>query len=362
MLFVASAGNAATNNDTSASRSIPASFDLPNVLSVAAIDNRGGLASFSNYGATTVDIAAPGVDILSTFPEYHGEAGHAYLSGTSMAAPHVTGIAALAGSQTPSLLTAPTALKSRILTASKARGGTAGKTVTGRIADAAYAVDLVAPTAQPPSRFGFVAGTTIGTTIRTRVKWTAGADALSGIGSYAVRQAINGGAWSTIVSSTTALQLDRSLTVATTSRFQVRARDRAGNTGAFVDGPLIRPTLTQQTSGALRYSGTWSSSASSSASGGSTRFATRAGASVSFAFTGRSIGVVAPRSSTRGSVKVYVDGIYVGAVSTYRSSAQSRVVIYARDWGSVATHTIKLVVAGTAGHPRFDLDAFAVLK
>jgi hypothetical protein len=194
------------------------------------------------------------------------------------------------------------------------------------------------------------------------VKWLAGADALSGIGSYGVRQSVNAGAWSTVTAGTTALQVDRSLTINATSRFQVRARDRAGNTGGFADGPLVRPTLTQQTSGALAYTGTWTSSSSSSASGGSTRFATRAGASVSLTFSGRSIGVVAPRSSTRGSVKVYVDGVYVGAVSTYRSAAQSRVVIYARDWGSVATHTIKLVVAGTAGHARFDLDAFAVLK
>jgi hypothetical protein len=59
---------------------------------------------------------------------------------------------------------------------------------------------------------------------------------------------------------------------------------------------------------------------------------------------------------------VYVDGALVSTVSTYRSSGQSKVVIFGRNWGSVGTHTIKLVVVGTAGHARFDLDAFAVLK
>ncbi len=70
-LFVAAAGNGGMdgigdNNDTAPS--YPASYDSPNILSVAAIDNRGSLASFSNYGAKTVDIAAPGVGILSTVP------------------------------------------------------------------------------------------------------------------------------------------------------------------------------------------------------------------------------------------------------------------------------------------------------
>ena len=68
-LVVAGAGNDAYNNDGSRPF-YPASYDSPNVLSVAAIDNKGGLASFSNYGAASVDLSAPGVDILSTMPGY----------------------------------------------------------------------------------------------------------------------------------------------------------------------------------------------------------------------------------------------------------------------------------------------------
>ncbi len=88
--FVAAAGNNGANSDTSPA--YPAAYDLPNIISVAATDHNDLLASFSNYGAVSVDLAAPGVDILSTLP------GNQYglNSGTSMATPHVAGAYALA--------------------------------------------------------------------------------------------------------------------------------------------------------------------------------------------------------------------------------------------------------------------------
>lgn len=124
---MSAAGNSQRDNDEDPM--YPANLDLDNIISVAAVDSRNNLARFSHYGVNTVDIAAPGVEIMSTVP-----GGYQYDKGTSMAAPHVAGVAALVWSEKPeySFLN----VKKNILASGIKVPALEGKIVTGRTLNA----------------------------------------------------------------------------------------------------------------------------------------------------------------------------------------------------------------------------------
>jgi subtilisin family serine protease len=132
ILFVAAAGNDGSDNDRRPH--YPSNYDLPNVISVAALDRNDQLASFSNWGVKTVHVAAPGKDILSTW------LGDAYrdASGTSMAAPQISGVAALILAKEPNLSVEK--LKERILKSVDKLDSLNGKIASGGRIDAAKAV------------------------------------------------------------------------------------------------------------------------------------------------------------------------------------------------------------------------------
>ncbi|MEM1170386.1 MAG: S8 family serine peptidase, partial [Cyanobacteria bacterium P01_H01_bin.35] len=133
-LFIAAAGNSGTNND--ATPHYPDGYDLDNIISVASTDHNDNLSSFSQYGATSVDLGAPGSSIASTVP-----GGYAYLSGTSMATPHVSGVAALVLAENPDL--SYQEVKDIILESTDPISALDGKTVTGGRLNAFKALSLL---------------------------------------------------------------------------------------------------------------------------------------------------------------------------------------------------------------------------
>ncbi len=135
-IFIAAAGNDSSNNDETPG--YPASYNVANIISVAAIDNTGTKAGFSNYGRSSVHLGAPGVNIYSS-------TGGAYdsWSGTSMATPHVSGVAALVWSHEPQLTAIE--LKQRLLQTARPVPGLKGKTKTGAMVNAYMALTNTIP-------------------------------------------------------------------------------------------------------------------------------------------------------------------------------------------------------------------------
>jgi serine protease len=140
ILITASAGNSGTDNDTTPQ--LPASLESSynNIITVGATDNQDNLATYSDYGASTVDLMAPGTNVFTDYPTYTGYS-NAYASGTSYAAPLVAATAALLWSINPNL--SYSQVKSDILGSAQTVPALSGKCVTGGRLDAAAAVAKV---------------------------------------------------------------------------------------------------------------------------------------------------------------------------------------------------------------------------
>ena len=468
---------AAGNNSFSASRLIPASYN--EVITVSALADTDGApggtggdscyswgsydsddtyANFSNYGAD-VDLIAPGKCIWSTLPGNR----YGYSSGTSMAAPHATGAAALWLSTRPGRTPAqakaalvaaatldwrtstdPDGTPDRLLNvahlvdagdfhvdAGRVTGWTniAGRTVsvgvetfraedfggdlalTGQVrapvtvkfADVSLAnpvratkATITVPPNTPSGAYDVVIRASdgarsrsvtvrlkvdsdrpvtsvpavtlpVGSTFQTtsflaRARWGA-TDTSNSISGYQASWRVNGGSWSSPASLAASKRtLDRTFTTSADYELRVRAKDAAGNWSPWASMPTVSTGVAQDTSGSIARSGAWRSASNSSYSRSTAIYARTAGATLTRTFTGRTVAWISAVGPSRGAARVYIDGSLFATVNQYRADPGYRKVVFERSWVSSGSHTIRIEVVGTSGHPRVDLDALVVIR
>jgi subtilisin family serine protease len=219
ILFVAAAGNNSLNNDMWAQ--FPADYTYygaTNIIAVAATDNSDHRASFSNYGPTLVHLGAPGVNVLSTT---RGNT-YQYFNGTSMAAPHVSGAAALILSKC-TLTT--TALKSTILGNVDVVAGLTGSVATNGRLNVDKALRSCAPVSAPGAPTGLLAAAG---NARVTLTWNAAAGAVS----YSVlRSTTPGSGYVPVSTPSTPGYVDNSVSNGTTYYYVVTATNSAGTSG-----------------------------------------------------------------------------------------------------------------------------------
>jgi subtilisin len=469
---------AAGNNSFNAARMIPASYD--EVITVSALADTDGIpgglggnacyswssydqddtfANFSNYGSD-VDLIAPGKCIWSTLPGNR----YGYISGTSMAAPHVTGAVALykasrplatpadvraalrvAGTQDWNTATDPDGVHEPLLNVARivapwdwtvdapspARrlpiaGGSVdvpvyvirGEDVTADVAlsvdaPAGFAAMLSTPVVGPDATtaaltvvvppalatgtyalqvngaIGGVTRTTVvtinvdgdaptmstprlapalGSVFNTssysaKVTWAAAVDAAGPIVRYRAQVQADGGAWGTLSTvGRSTLSVTRTIRVGPAYTIRVQAADAAGNDSAWSEAAALASSVVQDSSSMLAWTGAWTNYGNALMSGGTTSYAKAAGASITLTFTGRGVAVVMPCGPTRGKAQVWLDGRLAGTVDTYRSTLAVRRIVFSRSWTTSATHVVEVVVLGTSGRSRVDLDAFLVIR
>ena len=232
VLFVVAAGNDTADNDTTSTW--PANCPATNLISVAATDSSDALASFSNYGRTQVDLGAPGDTILSTLPGN----SYGYKSGTSMAAPHVAGVAAVVLGKHPGLT--PSTLRADLMQGGRPTPALTSTTVSGRRLDLLGSLSMadgIGPDLTPPDPFGMIAPSA-GTATNTSTpvfRWSPATDARSGISTY--RLTVDGATVATVPGATTSTTPSTPLGEGTHT-WSVVATDDEGNSRA-ADGRLL---------------------------------------------------------------------------------------------------------------------------
>ena len=214
------------------------------------------------------------------------------------------------------------------------------------------------PTIDAPV-LGYRPSTMTGSSFPAAVRWVSVGSGTAA--RYQVQRSVDGKAFAPF-GTTRATTIDATLAPGHRYAFRVR-----GVTAAGVTGPW-RTTVEQvarghaDASALLAYGGTWRTVTNDAFWGDRAHRTGVAGRSMQFTFTGGAAAIVSTLGPAQGSFRVYVDGMYRRTVKTYAAGTSYRRVVYAVQWATPGAHTIRLEVAGTAGHPRVDVDGILVLR
>jgi len=219
-------------------------------------------------------------------------------------------------------------------------------------------LDTVAPAITKSPAPSFQKAKLSGGKVPIKIAWAA-TDATSGVNHYDLEQSVDGGAF-TLVASPTAANVTKNLSPGHSYQFEVRATDNAGNVSGFTVGTAFTLSAFQETAGAIAYSSGWTKQTLAGSFGGSVKFATVAGKTATFSFTGSQVAWVSTKGTDRGSATAKLDAGTASTVSTNASALKTATIVYTKTV-TAGAHSLLLKVLGTAGHPRVDVDAFLVI-
>lgn len=312
---------------------------------------------FSQSG-TLLDVFAPGAMIT---------AGGGTWWGTSQAAPHVAGTAAILAAASPSSSVA--ALRSALVSTGPTLTDAAAGITRHRldvVSALNWILDKTPPAVRAPAA-GIAVGQRLGygtvpNAVPVSVSWSA-TDA-NGIQAYSPYFTTNGGTTWTKVNTASATSTSSTLwvTPGTTVQFAVRAEDRVGNWSAWTYGPRFTVDDDADNSSLISYSSGWSRINVANTDGGTLTTSGVTGAYTTFNFTGRTFAWVAAKATNRGQADVWLDGVYKGRLDLGASTLVTKAVVQTFTFASSAAHTVQVQVVGTTGRPYVDVDSMIVLR
>jgi hypothetical protein len=204
--------------------------------------------------------------------------------------------------------------------------------------------------------------------IPVRVEWPAATDNVggSGVKSYVVHRSVNGGAFAPFaeVAAIPAPGLSLDLPNSFVSyRFRVYTKDNADNLSV---SPRYGSTFTtrsfSESNPNVRFSSGWTLSNSAVYVGGKAKFSSTKNASATLSFSGNRVGWYSRLGPTHGQARVYIDGTLTTTVNLFSSTVVDRKLVFTKNWSSVGSHSIRIVVVGTSGHPKVIVDQIFVLS